>query len=202
MTKLIIARHGNTFDAGEVVRRVGITDLPLSKSGTCQAQKLAQYFLTNNLRPDIIFTSQLQRTKQMADILCEAAGENIDRQELAIFNEIDYGIDENKPETQVQMRLGDTLKLWEKQAIPPQEWNINPSEVINSWRNFAAMILDKYTNKTVSVFTSNGIARFAPYLTGDFKAFQAKHDIKLATAAFGIMQYERGNWVVKDWNQR
>ena len=54
---IIIARHGNTFAAGEVVRRVGITDLPLVESGVQQAEKLAQHLLAEGLRPSVIFTS-------------------------------------------------------------------------------------------------------------------------------------------------
>ncbi|HAO37083.1 MAG TPA: histidine phosphatase family protein, partial [Hyphomonas sp.] len=38
MARLIIVRHGNTFDKGDTVTRVGgRTDLPLSASGLAQA---------------------------------------------------------------------------------------------------------------------------------------------------------------------
>ena len=38
-TRLIIARHGNTFDAGDIPTRVGRrTDLPLVASGEAQAK--------------------------------------------------------------------------------------------------------------------------------------------------------------------
>ncbi|MFZ4686424.1 MAG: histidine phosphatase family protein [Hyphomonadaceae bacterium] len=37
-TRIFIVRHGNTFDKGDVVTRVGgRTDLPLSTSGSAQA---------------------------------------------------------------------------------------------------------------------------------------------------------------------
>ena len=43
--KVYIVRHGNTFDKGDVVTRVGArTDLPLSSSGQTQAEQLAAYF--------------------------------------------------------------------------------------------------------------------------------------------------------------
>ena len=45
MARLFVVRHGNTFDTGDVVTRVGgRTDLPLSKSGKAQAEKLAAHF--------------------------------------------------------------------------------------------------------------------------------------------------------------
>jgi broad specificity phosphatase PhoE len=45
MARLFVVRHGNTFDAGDVITRVGgRTDLPLSASGKAQAEKLAAHF--------------------------------------------------------------------------------------------------------------------------------------------------------------
>ena len=45
MARVIICRHGNTFDKGDLVRRVGArTDLALSKSGIKQANFLAEQF--------------------------------------------------------------------------------------------------------------------------------------------------------------
>jgi len=43
--QLFIVRHGNTFDPGDTVTRVGArTDLPLSSSGRAQADALARHF--------------------------------------------------------------------------------------------------------------------------------------------------------------
>jgi len=43
MSRIVICRHGNTFDKGEIVTRVGArTDLPLSTSGRTQAKILAK----------------------------------------------------------------------------------------------------------------------------------------------------------------
>ncbi len=45
MARLIILRHGNTFDTGDIPTRVGAhTDLSLSVSGRMQADALAAHF--------------------------------------------------------------------------------------------------------------------------------------------------------------
>ena len=44
MTTLIIARHGNTFDKGDIPTRVGArTDLPLVEKGRAQAKALVAH---------------------------------------------------------------------------------------------------------------------------------------------------------------
>lgn len=202
-TTLIIARHGNTFAKGDAVRRVGITDLPLVDTGIEQANKLADYLVKQNFKADIIFTSQLQRTKKMAEIYCTKVKNKPKTKALDIFNEIDYGIDENKLEAEVVSRLGNKLKLWETQAIAPEEWNVNPTEIIKNWHNFVYDLILHYCGKIIIVFTSNGIARFAPCLTTGISYSNIadfSYNIKLATGAFGILNYENNQWTIKDWN--
>ena len=73
-TTLIVARHGNTFSPGDVVTRVGArTDMPLSTSGLEQGWKLGLYLRDNDLLPDVVFTSALQRTQQTAEQIFAAA---------------------------------------------------------------------------------------------------------------------------------
>ena len=50
MTRLYIARHGNTFEAGEAPRRVGRrTDLPLTAAGRAQAEALGRRFAADGV---------------------------------------------------------------------------------------------------------------------------------------------------------
>jgi broad specificity phosphatase PhoE len=45
MTRIVIVRHGNTFEAGETPRRIGArTDLPLTADGQAQADALGRWF--------------------------------------------------------------------------------------------------------------------------------------------------------------
>lgn len=204
MTKLIIVRHGNTFDKGEICLRVGCkTDLLLSNSGKEQAILLGKYLKLKNIIPDKVFASDLKRTYQTAEIAFKEAGISIDIEKNKIFNEIDYGPDEAKTEEEVIGRIGkDALEEWDKNAIVPKGWIFNPDEAIQNWYNFAKMIEDKYTDKLIMVFTSNGIARFAPYLTGDFEKFIQSYNIKISTSALCIFEKNQNDnfWNVLDWN--
>ncbi len=205
MTRLIIARHGNTFGPHDVVRRVGITDLPLVAEGLLQGQRLGMALQQNQWIPDVIFTSKLQRTIQTAQEAQRMMNTNLLMHSLAEFNEIDYGPDEHQPESMVKLRLGEkALLAWENKAIVPPDWRVSPAQIIRQWQVFAQSIVEKYAGKTILVVTSNGIARFAPFLTGDFEGFCNQHSIKLSTGAFGVFQFSPASdsWQCLDWNRR
>ncbi|MEZ5892039.1 MAG: phosphoglycerate mutase family protein [Parvularculaceae bacterium] len=70
MTDLYILRHGNTFDKGDVVRRVGArTDMPLSVSGVMQATALAAHFERLGIEFSDVVSSPLERAMMTADIV-------------------------------------------------------------------------------------------------------------------------------------
>lgn len=203
VTHLIIARHGNTFGPGDTVTRLGKTDLPLVDSGLEQGRQLGRYLKQAGLVPDVIFTSQLRRTIQTAEQAQSAMGTHLPQQPLSVFNEIDYGPDENRPEAEVVARLGkETLRAWDMQAVVPDGWKIDPAAIVKNWHDFAADVLKKYTGKMILVVTSNGIARFAPCLTGDFDGFCARHSIKISTGALCLFEHEGvfPHWHCTEWN--
>lgn len=202
-TRLLIARHGNTFAPGDVVTRVGTTDLPLVESGLKQGRLLGDYLHQHQLMPDVIFTSRLQRAIQTAAQAQQSMHTSLAINTLEIFNEIDYGPDENQPEEKVVARIGaDALADWEASATVPQGWNVKPQEIIHNWKTFADDLLKKFSGKTILVVTSNGIARFAPYLTGDFAAFSKQHGIKISTGAVCLFEntLPESLWQCVQWN--
>lgn len=211
MTTLIIARHGNTFASEDTPTRVGArTDLPLVETGRLQAAALGQYLKEHQLFPDVVYSSTLQRTKETARIALQECGIKNPVYSLAIFDEIDYGPDENQTEDNVIARIGmDALKAWEEEAIVPDGWNIDPEEAINNWRNFAHEITKTHDtitnivhdiNETVLVVTSNGVARFAPHITENFNSFLQNNTIKLSTGALAILKFDGNTWHIQDWN--
>ncbi len=213
MTTLIIARHGNTFSTGDTPTRVGArTDIPLVAKGREQAAALGMYLKEHDLHPDAVYSSTLSRTKETAEIALQTAGIRNPVYALEIFNEIDYGEDENQTEDTVIKRIGiEAIQKWDKNAIVPKGWKVSPDKVIRNWDQFANQISkthDTITNnvmdisETILVVTSNGIARFAPHITGDFEGFTAKYPIKLATGALGIIKFSNDKWQVTDWNIR
>ncbi len=221
MTTLIIARHGNTFAPHETPTRVGArTDLPLVEKGEEQAKRIGRYLCENNMVPDVVYTSTLQRTIKTAALAIHEIGISNPVHQLDIFNEIDYGPDENKKEADVIARIGEQAILdWDAHAKVPDGWDVDPDKVIKSWHNFAEQITGQpilssplsrgssslwddtlKSDETVLVVTSNGIARFAPYITGDFEAFRNEHNIKLSTGALGLLKHSSEGWTVQDWN--
>ena len=200
MSTILIARHGNTFESGEVATRVGLkTDLPLASSGKIQAENLGYYLKQHNIVPTKVYVSNLRRTQEMAKIALQKAKLNIQIIENEMFNEIDYGQDEGKTNEQVISRIGEAaLDAWENSAIPPPGWLLDPNKIINDWKVFAAKIP---AQQTILVITSNGIARFAPYITENFMRFSQEHKIKLATGAIGSLTNRDGFWEVDFWNE-
>jgi probable phosphoglycerate mutase len=201
MTTLIIARHGNTFNAEETPTRVGArTDLPLVESGRAQATRIGQYLKSHNLVPEITYSSQLKRTIETAEIALKEIGFPQPVFPLEIFNEIDYGPDENMTEDKVIKRLGEqAIKDWDKKAVVPEGWQFDPQQCIENWKNFAAHIVtDEQDN--IMVVTSNGIARFAPHITNNFDSFAAENKIKLSTGALAILEHKDDKWFIKEWN--
>lgn len=202
MTKLIIARHGNTFGPDGVPTRVGArTDLPLVEKGFEQGKAIGRYLKENRLIPDVVYASKLQRTLQTAETAVKESEVTNPIYQLDIFNEIDYGPDENQTEDKVIERIGEqAIKDWDEKAIVPDGWSVDPDQIIENWHHFADQVRAHDDDETVLVVTSNGIARFAPHITGDFEGFASKHKIKLSTGALAIFEYINDNWVIQEWN--
>lgn len=201
MTTLIIARHGNTFEKGETPRRVGArTDLPLTEAGKSQARAIGGWLKQNGLYPEAVYSSQLQRTYDTATIALEEAGYKEPVYQLEIFNEVDYGPDEDKTDDVMIARIGEqALKDWEENGVVPPGWNFDPQKTIRDWQDFAGHIVED-EQSCILVTTSNGIARFAPHITGDYEAFLKDHKPKISTGAICVFTYENGRWQVKEWN--
>jgi len=207
MIKLIIARHGNTFEAGQTPTRAGArTDLPLTAKGYEQAEKIGKYLADNNLLPSRVIAAPLIRTTQTAKTALTSAGlTDIPVQSDAIFTEIDYGLDENKTDEEVIARIGQkALDDWNTFAKVPEGWLVNPQAIIQNWLDFAAALVKESEisaeDSVTLVVTSNGIARFAPYITGDFNRFSAEHNIKIGTGCLCIFAFDGNGWTCEEWN--
>ena len=199
-TTLIIARHGNTFLSTDTPTRVGArTDLDLVPSGVLQAEQLGTYLKDNNLIPHHVIAGPLKRTKQMAEHAVPDMPYDID----ARLREVDYGIDENQTEDTVVARIGaKAIKMWDEHAIVPNGWQVNPEQMKQDWHDIAQETINTRKGHTTLIVTSNGVARFAPYITDDFEAFKTRFSLKLATGALGILVYDEASWHARDWNIR
>jgi probable phosphoglycerate mutase len=224
-TRLIIARHGNTFTKDQTPTRVGCqTDLALveEERGTL----LGRYIKEHNMLPQVVWAAPLKRTMQTAELAVREMGLDIKIIPDHSFVEIDYGPDENKTEDEVMLRLGKTylakagkdvsqfseeeikargkivIDEWNADATVPEGWIVDPAQIIKTWQNFAAKVEQDYVGQTALIVSSNGVLRFAPYLTGNFAEFSASHDIKVGTGNLCIFEKEAGdkNWKCMGWD--
>ncbi len=200
--QIYIIRHGNTFDKGDVVTRVGArTDLPLSNSGQAQADALASLLAERVTQFDAAYCSPLLRTQQTAKTILAAQSNPPALTLVDFLREIDYGPDENQPEDDVIARIGqDALNLWESDAIAPDGWQVSPAQLIQAWKDLFAKTAAE-TDKTgpVLVVTSNGVARFALQAIGN----TGEHALKLKTGAFGIIEASaHDDLTILEWNVR
>lgn len=196
-----IVRHGNTFDKGDTVTRVGArTDLPLSASGITQAEELARHFSEAGLAFTAAITGPLRRTRETTEIILQAQARPPLIEIADFLQEIDYGPDENRPEADVVARIGEAaLKAWEDEAVPPPGWRVNPDELMRAWRDLFVQLNARDNDGPALIVTSNGIARFALLASGANEA----HTLKLKTGAYGRLETSpSGEAVITDWNVR
>jgi probable phosphoglycerate mutase len=226
--RLYIIRHGNTFLPEQTPLRVGArTDLPLVASGFKQALDLGVYFRSTNIVPDVIYSSPLKRATETAQTIKEAG--EFQNAQIAIedrLNEIDHGIDEGRPEHEVEERLGvDTLEQWNKNAVMPEQWSPRPEQIVKEWRQLLDEIYESHikainnsatTDKDNIIFlvTSNGRARFVPLLPNVITSdnVTAINSLKLRTGSFGMLLCNKPTqanvsskyapWQVELWNVR
>jgi len=196
MSLVYVVRHGNTFDKGDVVRRVGgRTDLPLSTSGHMQAECLAEHFA--HIDFGRVYASKLKRQYETAQVILNAQEQALEIETLEFLREIDYGPDENRPEADVISRIGEVAMAgWELHARPPKGWKVNPDAIRRGWAEFFGAQRD--VEKPTLLVTSNGTARFILDVTSH------KTDLsrKLRTGAYGIVNTLGKTPYLMSWDMR
>jgi len=219
ITRLIVARHGNTFKPNETPRRIGSnTDLPLTE--LIKGKAIGSWLSKNKIIPSKIYSAPLIRTKQTAELILEQLGLDIKIQIDKRFSEIDYGPDENKTEEDVWQRLGnltarkgtnntniinlgkEIIQKWNTKGEVPSGWKVNTTDLKSIWDAFATKIENDCHGENVLVVTSNGIARFSPVLTKNFELFSEHNHLKIATGALCIFEKSSTDhfWKCKAWN--
>lgn len=199
MPRLFVVRHGNTFDKGDTVTRVGgRTDLPLSVSGRAQADALAAHFAETRFTAAL--ASPLERTRATARAILSKRSDAPALIIRPFLREIDYGPDENQPEAVVTARLGEAaLKAWDEHGTPPPGWLVDPDAIRAGWKALLAEIAELPADANILTVTSNGTARFLPDIVDEKPA---SLDRKLKTGAWGEISISPRWSVIPEWNVR
>jgi len=187
--KLILLRHGNTFEPGEKPRFIGsLEDLPLTEYGRAQGQLAANLLIKEGLQVKALYCSSLKRTIETATIIKEQLNLKSEIVQDQRLLELDYGAWSNLTDDQVDPK---ELSEWRDYGLWPQRANFSPSfaQIISETKEF----LDSLVEPVTLAVTSNGRMRWF----FDLLNFKAGPAVK--TGALCILQKEK-NWRVTEWN--
>lgn len=204
MSQLILIRHGNTFEAGELPRRVGArTDLPLTEKGEEQAYAAANRIAARHLPLSALIAGPLSRTRRFAEIIAN--------QTEAVFTvderllEIDYGFWENQTDDEIRASYGPAaLDAWDKDGVWPEDMAWVPSEEkvkknVRSFLDEQRKLLETRSTKNRVAVTSNGILRFVHQsVTGEPPGQKAK----VGTGCFCLLSPTENGWRIDEWNEK
>ena len=201
--KLLLARHGNTFEAGETPRIVGCNeDLQLTVEGEAQAVRLAEYLKENRLLPCSITSGVLRRTRRTAEIVASTLGLPAPVTDSRL-TELDYGDWSGLTTDEVRSRFGDAeVQEWDRSGIMPKGrgWAPSTDELLAHIMNFAAGLDPECPGQTALAITSNGVLRFFSRLVpGLFEDLATQGKLKVGTG--NLCGLEQGDtWRLLFWN--
>jgi broad specificity phosphatase PhoE len=162
--RLILVRHGNTFEKGEVCVQVGAkTDLALTEVGRDQARQMGDYLKNQGLQPVSVVAGSLRRQTEAARLIAAAVGvEDRLRVGEKSLTEIDYGAWEGCTPEEITKRWPGEYLAWKEASDWPT--HIFPGKreerlaAVNNW--VAAIRSDYRAGDTVIGVGSNGSIRF------------------------------------------
>lgn len=208
----ILARHGPNFNPGDITLRMGRrTDWPLSSSGRDRADDLGRTLAARGFTPpDGVLVSPLIRTQETATRALAAAGLSGPAFEiLPEFNEIDYGVDDGKPEDDLVARIGKpAIEVWEQDSIMPDEWSPKPDDITANLRTVLDRLARQDASRAKSIiwgFSSGGIIRFLgdPRLADMITWACLRPDkVKISPAHYVHLEYDGHKWQIQGWNLR
>ena len=209
MIKLYLARHGNTFGPGETPYQIGSsTDLDLTERGREQAAELGAYFKSLGLKPKAIFSGDLKRQRQTAEVVAGALGLS----EGAILsasglNEIDYGLWEGKSSEEISSNWAKELADWnEASLIPENIFNSSENTIVDGIRSWVSELKENYKDEDeILAFSSGGLIRYFLSLRASewrkLRRDRALENFKIKTGHFSELGLHPGEIELISWNR-
>jgi broad specificity phosphatase PhoE len=198
---LILARHGNTFEKGEIPRVVGANeDLPLTATGREQAQLLGRALRIAGIKLDCVRAGPLSRTlvhAQIAATLAEYSGDVVVDPAL---RELDFGAWTGLSDPELKTIFGEAaVNAWRQAGIRPTDCGWAPAE--SEVRANLAALATGVRGTTLCV-TSNGVLRYAMEL--DPKAFAGRGrdgGFRVNTGRICVLRRKQLGWKLILWNE-
>lgn len=97
MPQILVIRHSLAQANEEGILMGAKFDSPLSEKGREVAAQKGRTLLAEGFMPDRVFTSELTRAKQTADIIIQELGITLKTEAMPGFNERDFGVHDGKP---------------------------------------------------------------------------------------------------------
>jgi probable phosphoglycerate mutase len=205
---LLLARHGNTFEAGEAATWVGArTDLPLTAKGREQAEALGAALEPVKPRIRRILAGPLKRTREHAAIAARRLGFEAPPEIDERLREIDYGAWEGKTSAEIAAAGAESeLTAWDKRGVWPSSpgWSPTETAIAKNAADIASGLAAAISCEDAAlIVTSNGILRlFLRLVPGAFDAMAADGKLKVATGNCCALAFEGGAWRVAFWNRQ
>lgn len=205
MIRLILVRHGNTFEAGQTPLQVGArTDLPLTAQGRKQAEQMGDYLLANSISPAAIYAGNLKRQIESAEII---AARLPTRCALKLrepsLTEIDYGAWEGLSSDEIARRWSNEYLAWTEEG----KW---PERIFGGSLQKHKADIAQWTASLCATFTpgdvivavsSNGLIRFFSNEWETFAKAKQMDRLKVKTGRFCELDLSPKNLVVRSWNR-
>jgi broad specificity phosphatase PhoE len=161
--RLILARHGNTFEDGQTPTQVGArTDLPLTLKGQAQAELISRHLLTEKITPAAIYAGGLKRQTESAQIIAD----RLDIHQLQLYEpaltEIDYGAWEGLTSEEITNCWSNEYINWTEKGMWPEKiFGGKMQNHINQIELWLNLLRQTYVSgDTIVAITSNGLLRF------------------------------------------
>lgn len=187
--RLIMMRHGNTFEKGQTPLQVGArSDLPLTAFGKAQAEEVLRYLIDAKIVPQAVFAGKLLRQKESAECIARHFG--VEVLYAPALTEIDYGRWEGLSSEAIRAVWPNEYDSWTKEAKWPQ--NIFNScyeskrEALYEWLKTLANTFEE--GDCIFAVSSNGLMRF-------FK------NEKVQTGNICELEYSKNGLKINSWNQ-
>jgi len=199
--QLILARHGNTFEAGETPVWVGAReDYPLTIKGEDQSRAIGAALSHAGILPVRIIAGPLKRTREGAALAAQACGfagaVEIDER----LKEIDYGVWGGRSDAEIAEDWGaGAIEAWRERSVVPHGagWIPDPQTIEAHARAVLGALADN-PGGDVLLISSNGILRYFHRLIAGAGA--PPEDAKVKTGHMGAARLTGGAWALDFWN--
>jgi probable phosphoglycerate mutase len=193
-TQVIIVRHGQTQWNIKTIRQ-GHLDSPLTEQGIAQAKALGERLASETFTA--LYSSDLGRALQTAQMIAEATGHNILTDPR--LRERNLGIFQGLNGQEIQRKFPEEYRL--HRSLGP-DYVIPGGESVKQQveRNLEYLneVAEKHLGERIVLVTHGGV------LSGLFRhtfsiPFNAPRRFEFTNASLNVFNYEEGNWYLQTW---